>query len=139
MSDPFNLQRFVEAQAPVYTQVTEELRAGRKRSHWMWFVFPQIRGLGNSDFARFYAISSREEAEAYLSHPVLGPRLCECAQLVNAVEGRTAKEIFGYPDFLKFHSSMTLFSLVATDNDVFVAALNKYYGGQQDGPTLERV
>jgi len=139
MSDPFNLQRFVEAQAPVYTQVTEELRAGRKRSHWMWFVFPQIRGLGNSDFARFYAICSREEAEAYLNHSVLGPRLRECAQLVNAIEGRTAKEIFGYPDFLKFHSSMTLFSLVATDKEVFVAALNKYYGGQQDGPTVERL
>jgi uncharacterized protein (DUF1810 family) len=139
MSDPFNLQRFVDAQNPVYAQVREELRAGHKRTHWMWFVFPQIRGLGNSDFARLYAISSREEAEAYLSHSTLGPRLRECTQLVNAVEGRTAREIFGYPDFLKFHSSVTLFSLVATDNEVFVTALNKYYGGQQDGPTLERL
>ena len=139
MSDPFNLQRFVEAQAPVYADVTAELRSGRKRSHWMWFVFPQIQGLGSSDFAQFYAISSREEAEAYLGHPVLGPRLRECTQLVNAVEGRTAKEIFGYPDYMKFHSSVTLFSAVSDDNEVFVQAVNKYYGGNQDGPTMERL
>jgi uncharacterized protein (DUF1810 family) len=139
MSDPFNLERFVAAQSPVYTQVTQELRAGHKRSHWMWFVFPQIRGLGNSDFARLYAISSRDEAEAYLAHPVLGPRLRECTQLVNAVQGRSSKEIFGHPDYLKFHSSMTLFSLVVADEAVFTEALNKYYGGKLDDATVERL
>src|SRR5258708_40291896 len=109
MSAWFNLERFAEAQAEAYGQVCAELRAGRKRSHWMWFVFPQIRGLGSSEMAMRYAISGREEARAYLDHPVLGPRLQECAGIVVDLQGRTIEAIFGYPDDLKFHSSMTLF------------------------------
>jgi uncharacterized protein (DUF1810 family) len=108
--DRYDLERFVEAQAGVYEQVCAELRAGRKRSHWMWFVFPQIRGLGSSEMAMRYAISGLEEARVYLEHPVLGPRLRECAGIVVGVEGRTVEEIFGYPDDLKFHSSVTLFA-----------------------------
>src|SRR5580692_7930091 len=113
MVDRFDLERFVKAQAGVYEQACAELRAGRKRSHWMWFVFPQIRGLGSSEMAMRYAISGREEAWAYLDHPVLGLRLQECAGIVVELEGRTVEEIFGYPDDLKFHSSMTLFSEAA--------------------------
>ena len=105
MVDRFDLERFVEAQAGVYEQACAELRAGRKRSHWMWFVFPQIRGLGSSEMAVRFAISGLEEARAYLEHPVLGPRLRECARIVVGVEGKTVEEIFGYPDDLKFHSS----------------------------------
>lgn len=138
-ADPFRLQRFVDAQAGVYRQVIEELRAGRKRSHWMWFIFPQIRGLGFSAMAAAYAISSLNEARAYLAHPLLGPRLRECTALVNAVEGRTAGEIFGYPDDLKFRSSMTLFARAAQDNRVFRDALDKYFGGNEDAATLARL
>jgi uncharacterized protein (DUF1810 family) len=111
--DRFHLERFVEAQAPVYTQVCEELRGGEKRSHWMWFIFPQIRGLGRSPMAERFAICSLEGARAYLEHEVLGERLRECTGLVNAVGGRSANEIFGEPDDLKFHSSMTLFAQAA--------------------------
>ncbi|MDI9847998.1 DUF1810 domain-containing protein [Rhodoblastus sp. 17X3] len=127
--DPFDLQRFVAAQDGVYETVREELRAGRKRSHWMWYVFPQGAGLGASVMAQLYAIGSLDEARAFLAHPVLGPRLRECAELVNRVEGRTLLEIFGDPDRLKFCSSMTLFERAAPGEAVFVRALEKYCGG----------
>ena len=140
MSDRYDLERFVEAQAGVYEQVCAELRAGRKRSHWMWFVFPQIRGLGSSEMAMRYAISGREEARAYLKHAVLGARLRECAGIVVGVEGRTVEEIFGYPDDLKFHSSMTLFAEVEGPPErVFHEALKKYFGGKTDQGTLARL
>lgn len=138
-SDPFDLKRFVDAQAPVYRNVVEELRAGRKRSHWMWFVFPQLRGLGSSPTAVHYGISSLEEARAYLAHEVLGPRLRECTRLVNDVDGRSAADIFGSPDDLKLRSSMTLFARAADDNEDFLALLDKYYGGRQDQLTLQRL
>jgi uncharacterized protein (DUF1810 family) len=138
VSDPFNLERFVVVQDLVYAQAIDELRAGAKHSHWMWFVFPQIEGLGRSETARKYAISSREEAEAYLHHPTLGPRLRECTRLVCLVEARSAHEIFGAPDDLKFHSSMTLFANVAPD-DIFSEALAKYFGGEADPATLDRL
>ena len=134
-----SLDRFVQAQEPVIERVLAELRAGRKASHWMWFVFPQIQGLGRSGTAQRFAISSRAEAEAYLRHSVLGPRLRECTQLVNAVEGRSIEEIFGYPDDLKFRSSMTLFAHATADNQVFVDALNKYFGGEYDQLTLDQL
>ncbi|MGD1171577.1 DUF1810 domain-containing protein [Mycobacterium seoulense] len=138
-SDPFDLQRFVDAQAPVYPTVVDELRTGRKRSHWMWFVFPQLRGLGGSPTAVHYGISSLEEARAYLRHEVLGPRLRECTRLVNQVPGRSAGEIFGSPDDLKLRSSMTLFARATDDNEDFLALLDKYYGSQQDQLTLSRL
>lgn len=137
MADPHNLQRFVEAQESIYTQALTELLSGRKRSHWMWFVFPQIRGLGASAMAWEYGIASREEAVAYLEHPVLGSRLRECTRAVNAVQGRTAHEIFGSPDDLKFRSSMTLFAHVTQDNADFVQPLDRYYAGEPDARTLE--
>ncbi|MGL4264351.1 MAG: DUF1810 domain-containing protein [Afipia sp.] len=136
MSDPFDLQRFVDAQAPVYSRVVSELRAGRKQSHWMWFIFPQIEGLGHSAMAQRYAISSRAEALAYLDHPVLGPRLRECTALVNAVIGRGIHAILGSPDDMKFKSSMTLFAKVTADNADFAAALRKYYEGEFDAATI---
>ncbi|HEY6414381.1 MAG TPA: DUF1810 domain-containing protein [Edaphobacter sp.] len=140
MSDRFDLERFVEAQEGVYEQACAELRAGRKRSHWMWFVFPQIRGLGSSPTAVKYAIASLDEARTYLAHPVLGPRLRECAEIVVGVEGRTMEEIFGYPDDLKFHSSMTLFAKAEeSGSGVFGEALGKYFGGEMDRGTLERI
>jgi uncharacterized protein (DUF1810 family) len=125
MSDPFDLQRFVDAQNPVYEQACSELRQGCKTSHWMWFVFPQLRGLGQSAMAHRFGISSPAEAEAYLQHPALGPRLRECTHIVNQVEGRSIEEIFGYPDHLKFRSCMTLFASAADDNEVFLQALKK--------------
>lgn len=134
MSD--TLQRFVDVQNPVYAQVCAELRAGRKESHWMWFVFPQLRALGHSAMALRFGIAGRGEAEAYLRHPVLGPRLRQCTQLVNQVDGSSADYIFGYPDNLKFHSSMTLFARVTEDADVFETALRKYFGGQEDQATV---
>lgn len=137
--DPFDLQRFVEAQAPVYERVLTELREGRKRSHWMWFVFPQIAGLGSSPMAQRYAIASRAEAAAYLAHPLLGPRLRECARLVTAAEGRSIHDIFGSPDDMKFRSSMTLFAEAAPDDRDFRAALDKYFGGEPDAATLARL
>jgi uncharacterized protein (DUF1810 family) len=136
MSDRF--QHFLDAQAPVMARVREELRAGEKKSHWMWFVFPQIAGLGRSEMAQRFALVSLEEARAYAAHPVLGPRLVECTALVLAVEGRSIGEIFGYPDDLKFHSSITLF-FRASDDPVFRRALDKYFGGEEDRATLERI
>jgi len=136
MDDPFDLQRFFDAQARVIIQVLEELRRGRKTSHWMWFVFPQLKGLGHSWMAAKYAISSLAEAEAYLSHPILGPRLVECTRLINAVEGRTASQIFGAPDDLKFRSSMTLFGKVNDADKVFSEALQKFFDGQVDIATV---
>jgi uncharacterized protein (DUF1810 family) len=139
MDDPYDLQRFVDAQAPVYAQVCDELRNGRKRSHWMWFVFPQIQGLGQSAMAQRFAISSLDEAKAYLHHPVLGERLRECTRWVNLVEGRTIEAIFGYPDNLKFRSSISLFAHAAQDNEVFVQALRKYFDGEPDPQTMQRM
>ncbi len=137
MNDP--LQRFVDAQNPVFEQVCVELRQGRKQTHWMWFIFPQIKGLGSSQMATKFAISSRQEAEAYLKHSVLGPRLRECTRLVNQVEGRSVNQIFGYPDDLKFRSSMTLFASTSCENAIFKDALQKYFGGEPDRSTLERL
>lgn len=139
MDDPFNLQRFVEAQAPVYERVRAELRNGRKQSHWMWFIFPQIAGLGHSAMAQRYAILSLREAEAYLQHPVLGPRLRECTRLVVQVEGKSALEILGSPDDMKFHSSMTLFARAAPDEALFNACLDKYFDGRDDALTIARL
>jgi uncharacterized protein (DUF1810 family) len=139
MTDPFNLDRFVTAQDPVLARVRTELQAGAKRTHWMWFVFPQLAGLGRSDTARHYALASLDEARAYLAHPLLGPRLIECARLVTAVEDRSAHQIFGSPDDLKFHSSMTLFASARPDQPVFADALGKYFGGAPDRLTMERL
>jgi uncharacterized protein (DUF1810 family) len=137
--DPYDLRRFVEAQAPVYAQVCAELRAGEKRSHWMWFIFPQIAGLGYSPMARRYAISSIDEARAYLGHDILGPRLRECTKLVLAVEERSARQIFGVIDSQKFRSSMTLFARAAPDNDDFRGTLSKYFEGEADEVTLAKL
>lgn len=139
MADHYDLQRFLDAQEPQFKQVCSELQAGRKRSHWMWYVFPQIKGLGGSDMARRFAISSMDEAVAYIEHPVLGERLRECTRLVVAVQGRSIEEIFDYPDHLKFHSSITLFSFAAPDEGVFKQALEKYFDGRRDPATLERL
>jgi uncharacterized protein (DUF1810 family) len=139
MKNLYNLERFVDAQDPLYQRVCEELRRGRKTSHWMWFVFPQIAGLGRSDMAQRYAITSIDEARAYLDHPVLGPRLTECTTLVNQVEGRTISDIFGFPDDAKFRSCITLFAHAALDNPVFKTALQKYFEGEEDPATLEKL
>jgi uncharacterized protein (DUF1810 family) len=136
MTDPFDLQRFVDAQAPVYPRVVAELRHGQKQSHWMWFIFPQLAGLGHSAMARRFAIAPREEAVAYLDHAILGPRLRECTALVNAVQDRTIREILGSPDDLKFCSSMTLFATVSSD-PAFAEAIAKFYGGKPDDRTLD--
>lgn len=136
MTDPFNLERFLRAQDPVFRDVLGELARGRKQTHWMWFVFPQVAGLGFSAMSQRYAIGSRAEAEAYLAHPVLGPRLIECTRLVLAVDGRTINAILGAPDDSKFRSSMTLFSAVSNE-PVFDDALAKYFAGERDGATLE--
>ena len=139
MNGQYELQRFVDAQHPVYEDVCKELRAGRKQSHWMWFIFPQLRGLGHSAMARRYGIASKAEAEAYLRHPTLGPRLIECTRLVNRVDGRSIDEIFGAPDNLKFRSSMTLFAQATSDNQVFNDCLLKYFGGEPDPSTLAQL
>ena len=139
MRDPYNLQRFTDAQEPILERVEAELLAGHKQSHWMWFIFPQIAGLGNSDFSRKYAIATLAEATAYLHHPPLGDRLRECTRVVNAIERRTAAQIFGAPDELKFRSSMTLFVHATPDHQVFIDALQKYFGGVLDPATLERL
>ncbi len=136
-TDPHDLQRFVAAQEGVYACALEELRCGSKRSHWMWFVFPQIDGLGRSEMARRYAIRSREEAAAYLRHEVLGPRLRECADALLGVEGKTADDIMGFPDDLKLQSSMTLFAHVSDLGSVFHRVLEKFFGGSPDAKTLE--
>jgi uncharacterized protein (DUF1810 family) len=135
MPDPFDLDRFVQAQAPVYARVVAELSAGRKQSHWMWFIFPQVAGLGFSAMSQRYAIGSRAEAEAYLDHGVLGPRLVACTKLVLAIRDRTIHAIFGAPDDAKFRSSMTLFAAVS-DEPVFAAALDRYFAGERDAATL---
>ncbi len=132
MADPFNLERFVNAQAAVFPQVLAELRAGEKRSHWIWFIFPQMKGLGHSSQSEYYGIGSLEEAAAYLRHPVLDPRLVQCTQLVNQVEKLPIYQILGSPDDLKFRSSMTLFSRAAEDATVFNDALKKYFNGEAD-------
>ena len=139
MDDPHDLRRFVDAQNPVYDQVCSELRRGYKQGHWMWFIFPQIEGLGHSEMARKFAICSLEEARAYIRHPILGPRLIQCTKLVTHTAGRTIQQIFGYPDDLKFRSSMTLFAHATPDNQVFEDALHKYFGGQYDHLTLARL
>jgi uncharacterized protein (DUF1810 family) len=136
MSDPHQLGRFLDAQAPIYEQVLAELREGRKRSHWIWFVFPQLAGLGSSAMAQLYAIATLEEAKAYLAHPVLGARLRECARLVLAVQERSIHDIFGSPDDLKFHSSMTLFHRADDSEPVFGQCLRKYFAGREDPQTL---
>ena len=133
-----DLQRFVDAQARVIDRVRAELKAGTKQSHWMWFVFPQVKGLGHSETARRYAIHSLEEAKAYLAHPVLGPRLRECTRLVIATKGKALTDIFGSPDDLKFRSSMTLFAH-ATTEPVFRQALEKFCGGVEDLETVTRI
>ena len=137
MTDDYNLQRFLNAQEGVYDTVLDELRSGRKSRHWIWFIFPQITGLGHSGMAQKFAIASLDEAKAYLEHPVLGNRLRECTQLVLNVNGRSAEKIFSSPDNLKFRSCMTLFSTAATDNALFNAALLKYFHGKPDQLTLD--
>jgi uncharacterized protein (DUF1810 family) len=139
MSDPFELQRFLDAQAPVMDDVLGELRRGRKESHWMWFVFPQIQGLGGSPMARRYAIASREEARAYLAHPLLGARLRECTRLALAHAGLGASEVFGYPDDLKLRSCLTLFAAAAPEEEVFAEGLRAFFGGAPDQATLARL
>src|ERR1700689_3631867 len=134
--DPFDLQRFVDAQRSVYAKVLLELRQGAKQSHWMWFVFPQLRGLGQSPMSQTYGIASKDGGRPYLAHPILGPRLIECTQLVLDANKALAGQIFPFPDDLKFRSSMTLFAEIAPDMDIFSAALRKYYGGEPDRETL---
>jgi uncharacterized protein (DUF1810 family) len=134
--DTINLQRFVGAQQPVYDQVLDELRSGRKRTHWMWFIFPQIAGLGHSSTAQRYAIKNAEEARQYLAHPVLGQRLRECATILLNLQGRSASEIFGYPDDLKLKSSMTLFAQLEGQESVFAQVLDTYFQGQPDDRTI---
>ncbi len=136
MPETYDLHRFVTAQDGIYPRVLEELGQGAKRSHWMWFVFPQLAGLGFSATAQTYAIASLGEARAYLAHPILGRRLLECTGLVDQVQGRTALAIFGSPDDMKFRSSMTLFRQAAPDQTPFADALAKYYGGEPDPRTL---
>jgi uncharacterized protein (DUF1810 family) len=137
MDERFDLERFVEAQQAVYAAVCAELHAGAKRSHWMWFIFPQLRGLGCSPSAQHYGLASLAEARAYLDHPVLGARLRECTRCLLLLEGRSAAEIFGYPDELKLRSCLTLFERAAPQEELFGEALRKYYGGQPDVRTLE--
>jgi uncharacterized protein (DUF1810 family) len=137
MDDPYNLQRFVDAQPPVIAGVIAELGQGRKLGHWMWFIFPQFKGLGRTGQSNFFGISSMQEAAAYLQHPVLGPRLKQCTQLVNAVVGRSAEDIFGEIDAMKFRSSMTLFANATPENQIFTDALEKYYAGEFDPLTID--
>jgi uncharacterized protein (DUF1810 family) len=136
-TDPHNLERFVQAQDPVYAQVCAELAAGRKTSHWMWFIFPQLEGLGRSAMARHFGIASKAQAQAYWRHALLGPRLKKCTELMLAVNGKTALQILGAPDDLKFRSSLTLFAKAAADEPVFERALARYFGGEYDARTLE--
>jgi uncharacterized protein (DUF1810 family) len=137
--DTYHLQRFVDAQAPVYKQVCAELRAGRKTSHWIWFIFPQIAGLGHSPMAQRFAVSGREEAVSYLQHPVLGPRLAECTRLVNAHAGQDLVDMLGDIDAIKFRSAMTLFASVAKENQIFREALRTFFRGEMDELTLARL
>ena len=137
--DPYDLNRFVTAQDGIYGRALAELRDGLKRSHWMWFIFPQIDGLGHSPTTRHYSIKSMEEARQYLAHPVLGTRLTECCEAVLAVQGRSASDIFGHPDDWKLQSSMTLFELVSGPRSIFSRVLDKYYQGKRDSRTLQIV
>jgi uncharacterized protein (DUF1810 family) len=139
MPEHYNLQRFVDAQQPVFPQVLAELRAGCKSGHWMWFIFPQLRGLGASALASWFGIASLAEADAYLQHPVLGHRLTQCTRLAIEANRRSVTDLFGYPDNLKFRSSMTLFMRAGGDQRVFQEALEKYFGGAPDRLTLERL
>lgn len=134
--DRFDLARFVTAQDACWSDVLDELRQGQKQSHWMWFIFPQLRGLGSSRTAGYYALSGLEEARAYLAHPVLGPRLRECVTLILSHKGRTAEEMFGFPDHVKLHSSVTLFAVAAPDEALFQAVLEAFFGGLRDPATL---
>lgn len=136
MHDPFNLSRFVEAQRPLFDRVMDELRAGRKTSHWMWFVFPQLRGLGHSEMADRFAISTLDEAQAYLEHDLLGPRLEQCVRAVLEHRGMNAKQIFGSPDDLKFRSCLTLFMCAQTGSALYQQALDQFYSGEPDRRTL---
>lgn len=135
-ADPYDLNRFVQAQQGDFERALAEVHSGRKRSHWMWYIFPQFDGLGFSSTAQYYAIKSLAEAKAYLAHPVLGPRLLECAEAALRVEGRSATEIFGSPDDLKLRSCATLFACVSPAGSVFERLLDKYYGGERDQKTL---
>jgi uncharacterized protein (DUF1810 family) len=135
--DPYNLARFVSAQKDIYAQVLTEIKSGRKRSHWMWYIFPQIDGLGWSATSKFYAIKNIDEARAYLNHPVLGQRLLECAQAVLDVKDRSATEIFGSPDDLKLRSCATLFALISLPGSVFEQIIEKYFEGERDEKTLQ--
>ncbi len=137
MSDPYDLERFVEAQHRTYAGVLEQLKRARKSGHWIWYVFPQIAGLGRSHMSRRYAIGSIDEARAYAAHAVLGPRLEECVRLMLAIEGESAEQVLGPIDALKFRSCLTLFEAACHDNDVFVQALQKYYDGERDALTLD--
>jgi uncharacterized protein (DUF1810 family) len=136
MPGRYNLDRFVQAQARDYEQALSELQAGRKRSHWMWYVFPQLDGLGSSATSRFYAIGGRGEAEAFLQHPVLGPRLLRCAEAALAIDGRSANDIFGSPDDMKLRSSATLFAAVSPAGSVFEKLLHKFFAGVPDAKTV---
>jgi uncharacterized protein (DUF1810 family) len=136
MDIDYDLQRFVDAQDPVYATVLDELRSGHKRSHWMWFIFPQVAGLGRSELSQKYAIRSADEAAAYLAHPVLGPRLRACTTLVAAQEDKRIDEIFDSPDDRKFQSSMTLFADIAPDEALFQSCLDRFFGGKADPATL---
>jgi uncharacterized protein (DUF1810 family) len=137
MPDPFDLQRFVDAQRAEFESARSELEGGRKVGHWIWFIFPQIKGLGQSSMSQYYAIASLAEAQAYLQHPILGPRLRECTQLVNSVKGRSIEQIFGGIDAMKFRSSMTLFAKTTDDNQIFLNALQKYFSGEFDPLTIQ--
>jgi uncharacterized protein (DUF1810 family) len=137
VKDPYNLNRYLEAQQTDYARALSEIKSGRKRSHWMWYIFPQIDGLGFSEPAKYYSIKSIDEAKAYLDHPILGVRLRECAEAVCLVEGRSASLIFGYPDDLKLKSCATLFERAAAPGSVFERLLQKYYGGDRDDKTLQ--
>jgi uncharacterized protein (DUF1810 family) len=136
-NDPYSLSRFINAQETIFEVVLAELGSGQKRSHWMWFIFPQIEGLGHSPTSRYYAIKSLDEAWEYLNHPILGTRLVECAEILLGFEGKTAAEIFGFPDDLKLKSSMTLFACAAKANSIFDRVLEKYFDGKQDKNTLD--
>lgn len=136
MDSPYDLDRFVDAQADTYDRALAEIRSGRKRSHWMWYVFPQLAGLGTSAMSERFAIASLDEARAYLRHPVLGARLDECFGALLGIERRSAREIFGSPDDLKLRSCATLFAEAAPDNDVFVRVLDRYFGGRRDERTV---
>jgi uncharacterized protein (DUF1810 family) len=139
MKDDYNLQRFVDAQEGVVEGACAELRRGRKTGHWMWFIFPQLRGLGSSSMAEYYGITSLAEARAYLEDPLLGERLIECSRIVTSIEGRSLREIFGSPDDMKFKSSMTLFARAAAENSIFIEAINKFCDGSFDPLTLKAV